>query len=205
MSFLSKTDISIKAQENEYHLSKIGANYSQINLNMEEYYDETEINYQFELNEVEYSIDDTFDTAIFSRQKSFKHSKDWLVFFHIQKTSGTNFDIGFIEQVSFNQNGLWKKGCESLKIQLKGRKYLNRYKRTQYKTEYECKRADNVSWYLSWHERNFGWKCGIHPSLTQMRSCLKEKFPKENSLNFHFVTMLRSPIKRYISEWSIKN
>ena len=53
-------------------------------------------------------------------------------------------------------------------------------------------------------EKTYGWVCGIHPFLTEMRKCLP-KYLSENygrrGRRLHFMTLLRHPVSRYISEF----
>jgi hypothetical protein len=165
----------------------------------------TEMNPNRQLN---LSIVESFKKLTDHHLVNFDHERDWLVFLHIQKTSGTNLDMGIVKHVMVSKNGTRKKGCTSFKVIKKvlskfNDKFINRTVKT---TEHECKRpAEPVSWYISWHDRSFGWSCGLHSGLSDMQSCLLKRFPAQHRdsplENFHFITILRSPIKRYISEW----
>ncbi len=79
-------------------------------------------------------------------QIDFDLNRDRLVFFHIQKTSGTNFDVGFIKQVLVNKNGKWRKGCEGIRVPRVIQTKIKSIKRKVYSTEFACKRAQYLSW-----------------------------------------------------------
>lgn len=71
---------------------------------------------------------------------------------------------------------------------------------------YTCKRDDKLSsWYLSWHEQSFGWPCGLHPTLSDLKTCIDAKYNPDQSLahdkHFFYVSMIREPVSRYISEY----
>lgn len=113
-----------------------------------------------------------------TRSATFDPNKHWLAFFHIQKvvlllardwlliliifkTSGTNWDKNYmINQLMIRDNdGNWRRACENR---------LTNVKSGHGKAEISmrgnfCRRPSNhtVSWYLSWHEQNFGWRCGL--------------------------------------------
>jgi hypothetical protein len=154
-----------------------------------------------------------FNISLFESLKNFTQKKpvnfdyeqNWLVPIHIQKTSGTNLDIGIVTQLLVaEQSGKLKKGCERVEFETVFAKVRKAYfQRLLAEPEYVCKRADNVSWYLAWHERTFRWSCGIHPGLSEWKLCLTKRLPSANVDKFHFITMLRSPIERYVSEWCV--
>jgi hypothetical protein len=57
---------------------------------------------------------------------------------------------------------------------------------------------------LTWHTE-FGWACGLHPGLTDLRTCLEKKQlaknrEKKKTKNL-FLSMLREPMARFVSEW----
>ena len=74
--------------------------------------------------------------------------------------------------------------------------FLN--KKVKFK-KYKCQQI-NHTWYFS--RQTFGWICGLHPGYTELKSCVKKFYPYiKNENDFKFFTILREPIKRYISEW----
>ncbi|KAI4831646.1 hypothetical protein KUCAC02_001182 [Chaenocephalus aceratus] len=65
-------------------------------------------------------------------------------------------------------------------------------------------RAD--SWLFS--RFSTGWSCGLHADWTELTSCVPtvmnkrdKKSVQKNKRNFYYITMLRDPVSRYLSEW----
>ena len=53
-------------------------------------------------------------------------------------------------------------------------------------------------------EKTYGWVCGLHPLLAEMKACLPNFLNKNygrRKRDFYFMTLLRHPISRYISEF----
>lgn len=118
------------------------------------------------------------------------HRNDTLVFIHIQKTGGSNYARHL---VTLRKNGL--KLCNS-----SGRK--RRKKVVGYSNRSQCPRdwkfPDGEPWFIA--EKTLGWVCGLHASYTEFRSCFPTKF-SINNRNIYFMTLLRHPVLRYISEY----
>jgi hypothetical protein len=139
---------------------------------------------------------------------NFDSNRNWLVFFHIQKTSGTNFDQEMVKHLQIRAFGgdnyfTWNRACSTIKVKRLFKLKTKKEKIVQ-SIEYECKRASsNVSWILSWHETHWNWNCGLHPVLSDLRSCISKKFqsPYVKDSDFFFLTMLREPLSRFVSEW----
>ena len=112
---------------------------------------------------------------------------DTLVFIHIQKTSGSHF-LDCLTAAKINEEQL----CTATDRKVKRAK---------------CPRPgaanDRESWLVS--ERTLGWICGVHSSFSEMRACLPSRLDREwgpkPSRRFHYITMIRHPILRYLSEY----
>jgi hypothetical protein len=133
---------------------------------------------------------------------NFDVSKDWLVFFHIQKTSGSDFDHKLLENLLvFNKTEKrreyrWRKACNAFL-----KKSTIDEKNHHFRT-YKCQRSkrSNTSWILS-HSTEFGWHtCGLHADLDDLKACVVHNFQKSDGI-FHYLTMLREPRSRFLSEW----
>ena len=123
----------------------------------------------------------------------FRSGNITFVFLHIQKTGGKEFAIHF---QNLRRRGEYEPLC--------------RMKRNI--TNYNARLASAMCliglpqshemWLVS--ETTYGWLCGVHPSLVEMRSCLpmlfEKRFGKRNRY-FQFFTFIRHPIIRYISEF----
>ncbi|KAI6651018.1 Heparan-sulfate 6-O-sulfotransferase 2 [Oopsacas minuta] len=122
-----------------------------------------------------------------------------LVFLHIQKTGGTVFGIHLLKDIE----GF---SCPCALRSGKKRRHC------------ECYHPGNHQlWYFSRYTR--GWICGVHPDYTTLIHCLpnllerKTEELQQNTLtgtvtdkpdvtpNYLYVTLLRDPIHRYLSEY----
>jgi hypothetical protein len=142
----------------------------------------------------------------------------WLVLLHIQKTGGTDFDCDFMRNSLIKHNNSaqklthdkYKSLCQLHKVKLV--KTTNRgHNFTVYKFINTCFRPGsktNESFYLSWHT-NFGWSCGLHPDLSDLRDCVFRMFaPLDHShrsavrdKRFFFMTLIREARTRFYSEF----
>ena len=118
-----------------------------------------------------------------------------LVFVHIQKTSGTVFQQHL---VSLHRRGTPLCFAEAM--------------RTRRKKEHAvCPRtlmnSEGEPWLVT--EKVVGWFCGVHATYTEMKACLRNPTLRMGELsrnirsdrNFLFMTILRHPVLRYLSEY----
>ena len=131
--------------------------------------------------------------------------KDVLVNIHIQKTGGSDF---LAHVVTAKRDG--ERLCYSPNQHLKkavGRKknfvvcpVSRRVPPQPLKTSSGTYLPE--LWFAA--EKTYGWVCGPHPLLAEMKTCLP-KFLNKNydkkRRDFHFMTLLRHPVSRYISEF----
>ncbi|WAR10876.1 H6S3B-like protein [Mya arenaria] len=100
-----------------------------------------------------------------------------------------------------------------LHIQKTGGMYLNERFRTNLKLDFPCNCKNVPCGCLNKHHRMWmytsafsGWTCGLHADWTQMHSCipqLADKVDKEHrERRYFYMTQLRDPLDRYISEWN---
>jgi hypothetical protein len=108
------------------------------------------------------------------------NTKDYhLVFFHIQKTSGTNWNQEF-----------------PLRILMRDPKDEKIYPPCNSEINWQCGK-----WHYEEHLKlPF---CAIHPRFPKMKNCYRENFPELNSRELMFYTILREPTTRFISEWKM--
>ena len=118
------------------------------------------------------------------------HGNDTLVFIHIQKTGGSNYGRHL---VTLRKDGV--KLCDSSSSK-KRKKMAGYSKRTLCPRDWEF--PDGEPWFIA--EKTLGWICGLHASYTEFQSCLPTKF-SINNRNIYFMTLLRHPVLRYISEY----
>ncbi|XP_027865735.1 heparan-sulfate 6-O-sulfotransferase 3-B-like [Xiphophorus couchianus] len=110
---------------------------------------------------------------------------DVMVFLHIQKTGGTTFGRHLVKNIQLEQP------CDCMAGQRKC----------------TCHRPGKAeSWLFS--RFSTGWSCGLHADWTELTSCVPvvmnkkdKKNVQKNKKNFYYITMLRDPVSRYLSEW----
>ena len=124
----------------------------------------------------------TFDNLISLNQtrNKFDFTKDVLVHLHIQKTSGTNWENNVYRYLLVNINSKWTPACK-----FERRRYICMKQR----------RHHSFYW-----DRYLISSCDIHASFSELENCVEQKAHALNG-NTHFITFLRNPQNRYISEF----
>ncbi|KAM9328326.1 heparan-sulfate 6-O-sulfotransferase 3-B-like [Pholidichthys leucotaenia] len=110
---------------------------------------------------------------------------DVMVFLHIQKTGGTTFGRHLVKNIQLEQP------CDCMPGLRKC----------------TCHRPGKAeSWLFS--RFSTGWSCGLHADWTELTSCVPvvmnkrdKKSAAKSKRNFYYITMLRDPVSRYLSEW----
>jgi len=107
---------------------------------------------------------------------------DVMVFLHIQKTGGTSFGKHLVRDLDLKR----KCTCQ----RKKKRCYCFRPNR-------------NENWLFSRYST--GWKCGLHADWTELTGCVDQELDKNEGetakRRYFYITLLRSPIPRYLSEF----
>ncbi|CAO1443550.1 unnamed protein product [Diamesa tonsa] len=107
---------------------------------------------------------------------------DVMVFLHIQKTGGTSFGKHLVRDLDL------KRPCTCQRK--KKRCYCFRPHR-------------NENWLFSRY--SIGWKCGLHADFTELTGCVDQELDKNEGESakrrYFYITLLRSPIPRYLSEF----
>lgn len=110
---------------------------------------------------------------------------DVIVFLHIQKTGGTTFGKHLVGDLDLARRCVChrkvKKRCTCLR---------------------PGPNSDEM-WLFSRHST--GWKCGLHADWTELTSCVDEMMDKiedhEIKRRYFYITFLRNPIHRFVSEF----
>uniref|UniRef100_A0A8C4WZU3 Heparan-sulfate 6-O-sulfotransferase n=1 Tax=Eptatretus burgeri TaxID=7764 RepID=A0A8C4WZU3_EPTBU len=108
---------------------------------------------------------------------------DVLVFLHIQKTGGTTFGRHLVRDLALEEP------CRCLSGQKKC----------------VCRRPGRrETWLFS--RFSTGWSCGLHADWTELTECVPAALDRQERQpqaprRYHYVTILREPVSRYISEW----
>ncbi|XP_061925162.1 heparan-sulfate 6-O-sulfotransferase 3-B [Entelurus aequoreus] len=107
---------------------------------------------------------------------------DVIVFLHIQKTGGTTFGRHLVRNIRLEQPCDCKPGQKKCTCHRPGK---------------------DESWLFS--RFSTGWSCGLHADWTELTNCvpviMDKKDVQRNTRNFYYITMLRDPVSRYLSEW----
>lgn len=121
-----------------------------------------------------------FDSIVQSKYKFNITGRDLLVLLHIQKTGGTTFERHLVHDLlapspcDCNEN---RKRCSCSRT-------LNHS---------DAKTIADSTWLIS--RFSTGWACGLHADWTQLNDCLR------NIPSLFFITFLRHPLHRFISEF----
>ena len=148
-------------------------------------------------------VDLGFDSRSSQNYSFDQTGRDSLVFIHIPKTGGSDF---LRHLVTLQQDGqplcsVYEEAQTSRKKK-RERGFCPRHRGAKYNSTTE----DVMPWLIS--EKTLGWHCGLHPFYSEYISCISlestrvkriQKF--DPTCTFHFSTMLRHPILRYISEY----
>lgn len=134
------------------------------------------------------AIDDLGD-----RKRSFNSSGvDTLVFLHMQKTGGTTLGRRLVDNIEHHS-------CE--KIPRKKRKRCPRP--MVHNTNRDSIQPELPgTWIFSRYST--GWLCGLHADWTELQGCVNDKMNEiygDRKRNFIYITNLRQPVQRFLSEW----
>ncbi|KAJ4428894.1 Heparan-sulfate 6-O-sulfotransferase 1 [Periplaneta americana] len=110
------------------------------------------------------------------------NAHDVMVFLHIQKTGGTSFGRHLVRDLDL------ERPCT-----------CQRKRKRCY-----CFRPNrNEIWLFSRYST--GWKCGLHADWTELTSCVDSELDKNEGdsvkRRYFYITLLREPISRYLSEF----
>ncbi|XP_042190677.1 heparan-sulfate 6-O-sulfotransferase 3-B [Callorhinchus milii] len=107
---------------------------------------------------------------------------DVIVFLHIQKTGGTTFGRHLVRNIQLEQPCDCQPGQKKCTCHRPGKK---------------------ETWLFS--RFSTGWSCGLHADWTELINCvpavMDKKEVQKSHRNFYYITMLRDPVSRYLSEW----
>lgn len=126
--------------------------------------------------------------------------RDILVFIHVQKTGGSSF-LSHLTTIRTNEGiELCSEPNEQLKNALRRKKPFMVCPLVHHNRQPELVLPE--MWLAS--ERTYGWWCGVHPFLFEMKSCLDSKLRARYGTmvrSYHYITILRHPVLRYLSEF----
>uniref|UniRef100_A0A1A8FWI1 Heparan-sulfate 6-O-sulfotransferase n=2 Tax=Nothobranchius korthausae TaxID=1143690 RepID=A0A1A8FWI1_9TELE len=109
---------------------------------------------------------------------------DVIVFLHIQKTGGTTFGRHLVRNIKL------ERPCEC---------HAGQKKCTCFRP------GKKETWLFS--RFSTGWSCGLHADWTELTSCVPSRMGSQEthktlpSRNYYYITILRDPVSRFLSEW----
>ncbi|XP_043547396.1 heparan-sulfate 6-O-sulfotransferase 3-B [Chiloscyllium plagiosum] len=107
---------------------------------------------------------------------------DVIVFLHIQKTGGTTFGRHLVRNIRLEQPCDCRAGQKKCTCHRPGKR---------------------ESWLFS--RFSTGWSCGLHADWTELVNCvpalMENPQQRDTHRNFYYITMLRDPVSRFLSEW----
>nr|XP_018909230.1 PREDICTED: heparan-sulfate 6-O-sulfotransferase 1-B [Bemisia tabaci] len=124
----------------------------------------------------------SYDEIIHENFQFDMNAHDVMVFLHIQKTGGTSFGRHLVQDLDL------QRPCTCQKK--RKRCYCFRPNR-------------NENWLFSRY--SIGWKCGLHADWTELSSCVDAELIKNEGdsvkRRYFYISLLREPISRYLSEF----
>ncbi|KAI8772438.1 heparan-sulfate 6-O-sulfotransferase 2 [Biomphalaria glabrata] len=127
------------------------------------------------------------------------NKSDVMVVLHIQKTGGTTFETYLVRHTNV------KPPCHCTKM-------VSNYKSGQNKLISDseanrdvctCLNDKGQDWMINRHAT--GWVCGVHADFTELTDCVDTWFNSQDNEHrerrYHYVTLIRDPVIRFISEW----
>lgn len=114
---------------------------------------------------------------------NFNPREDVIVYLHIQKAGGTLFNEHLMKDLILD------KPCNCTKEMITN--------------PCPCLTKEGHVWLFSWF--SVGWPCGLHADWTMLQECvtnaLDEIEGKHRIRRYFYITLLRDPVSRYLSEW----
>ena len=125
---------------------------------------------------------------------------DVMVFLHIQKTSGTMFGLHLVDIDTNPPCSCSVKGYQTWLVNMPTDHTLPSlvHKCTCPRTRASSRPKEQ--WLFSRY--TFGWPCGVHADWTLLKKCVPSLYKDlHRQFALHFVTMLRHPVERFLSEY----
>ncbi|XP_053240564.1 heparan-sulfate 6-O-sulfotransferase 3 [Podarcis raffonei] len=126
--------------------------------------------------------------------------RDVMVFLHIQKTGGTTFGRHLVRNIRLEQPCYCRAGQKKCTCHRPGATGAAAAPPAGDKGD----KGD--TWLFS--RFSTGWSCGLHADWTELTSCVPAAMERRGGCpanrtrrNFYYITMLRDPVSRYLSEW----
>lgn len=120
-----------------------------------------------------------------------------LVFLHIQKTGGSEFDRNIVKHLLVHKgDSQYRKACVHTAKDSAANNPKEKFKK------YSCVRNVNKTQNWLFTRQTFGWACGLHADVSDLLNCTSRFYPAAKATDFVYFTILREPVRRYVSEWN---
>lgn len=124
-----------------------------------------------------------FKPEVVQTEVDFNAHEDVIVYLHIQKAGGTVFNNHLMKDLILD------KPCNCTKEMITN--------------PCPCLTREGHVWLFSWF--SVGWPCGLHADWTMLHECVAKAVDeiegKQRNRRYFYVTLLRDPVSRYLSEW----
>lgn len=124
-----------------------------------------------------------FKQELIQTQVNFNPHEDVIVYLHIQKAGGTLFNEHLMKDLVLDTP------CNCTKEMITN--------------PCPCMTSEGHVWLFSWF--SVGWPCGLHADWTMLQECVAEAVDmsegKHRARRYFYITLLRDPVSRYLSEW----
>ncbi|XP_072180365.1 heparan-sulfate 6-O-sulfotransferase 1-A-like [Diadema setosum] len=111
------------------------------------------------------------------------NGNDVMVFLHMQKTGGTTFGKHLTRDLDLSSP------CECSKS----------------KKRCNCYRPSSRHQFWLFSRLSTGWMCGLHADWTELHACVPDAMDRKEKIKvrrrYFYITVVRNPVNRYISEW----
>ncbi|RNA07372.1 heparan-sulfate 6-O-sulfotransferase 1 [Brachionus plicatilis] len=141
-----------------------------------------------------------FYQALYSKNLSlnFDSNNQVLVYFHIPNFADSDFNHVLTSSLALHGEKKYSQYLTEIKIlsPFNLDKKLKKFKQGQKFS----KNQHEISWLFS--SGTFRKTCNVHSNLHQFKCCIFNFYSQLGSKNdFHFLAIIRHPVKRYLSEW----
>lgn len=156
----------------------------------------------------------TYDTIQRDNFEFNINGSDVMVFLHIQKTGGSTFGKHLVQDIDLESPCLCKRKPKNRhKKKLRPKRDVYEYDelpfdeiedRPKRKLKCDCFRPNGKASVWLFSRYSTGWKCGLHPDWTELTECVNDylnRIEGEASRRYFYITFLRNPVQRYLSEF----
>jgi len=140
----------------------------------------------------------------FSFNLSSVASGDVMVFLHMQKTGGTTFGKHLVQDIDLERPcDCHRKRNRLMRRKLKCECFTPNGRYKDKNGELDVTDGEGRNWLFSRYST--GWRCGLHADWTELTGCVDNYLsglePEVGERRYFYITFLRDPVQRYLSEW----